>query len=463
MKLTSISEKVLLAVSIVLTLIGAYLIHLQRPSFWLDEVFSMRFSGDFKGHLPYFWTKETNMWLYYFLLLVWQQLGQSEFVIRSFSVLLAAASIIQVYSLGKSMEEDQAALFSLILLSVNSFFLRYAQEARSYMLFTFLSILSMHAFYVILKNPTDRRYKIIFIFSSIAMVYSHLFGCLIIFVQGILYIINPFKRISLLLMGGLFLSICLGISPLLFAAQSAHMVDWIRRPQFADLINIFTDYSGGNILLCGLTLGVLVHSLFNFIKKKKYAGDRGWNFIFLCGWSFLPVLISFSYSHISKPVFLDRYVLMCVPPFLFAVCMALGDIQRKYVSQFLFFILVIGSGMAFGSSLRQPENNEDWRTIVRSIVDRASGGEKIRITPDYNWIPFSYYYDRSGKDLGLSWRDFDPDAKYERFWLICQDRVYSDFDWAESKIKIYEQKNYRIVYKERIGTIYIAQFELRKA
>ena len=89
---------------------------------------------DWFNFLRILWRREMNMVLYYLLLRGWLHLGDSVAFIRGLSVIFAVAAIPAIFLLGRKLLGTRFGLVSALLLSVNAFQVRYAQEARSYSL-----------------------------------------------------------------------------------------------------------------------------------------------------------------------------------------------------------------------------------------------------------------------------------------------------------------------------------------
>ena len=85
-----------------------------------------------------------NMTLYYFLLRAWIHLGDSEFVVRSLSVLFGVLTIPAVYFLAARLFDRPTGLTSAALLSVHSFHIHWSQETRAYTLLTLLLVLATY-------------------------------------------------------------------------------------------------------------------------------------------------------------------------------------------------------------------------------------------------------------------------------------------------------------------------------
>src|SRR5882724_8289427 len=90
---TSLALLVLVAASAVLRFL-----FLVRKPFWFDEAFSVEVARiDWRNFLHLLWWREANMSLYYVLLRLWLNFsghsGQSEYFIRSLSVMAAVATV----------------------------------------------------------------------------------------------------------------------------------------------------------------------------------------------------------------------------------------------------------------------------------------------------------------------------------------------------------------------------------
>ena len=122
---------------------GLRLAGLTAKPFWFDECFSVEVARiDWRNFLHLLWWREANMTLYYLLLRAWLHFGQSEFYIRSLSVVIAVATIPAIYWLARLLYGQRVALIAAALFTFNAYNVRYAQEARSYALFMLLATLS---------------------------------------------------------------------------------------------------------------------------------------------------------------------------------------------------------------------------------------------------------------------------------------------------------------------------------
>jgi uncharacterized membrane protein len=170
---------------VILTSVTAILsfLFLQSKSFWYDEVISVAIA---RSDWSSFWYVvshyEVNMSLYYFLLHLWANLGQSEFFLRSLSVIFSILTIPAIYLLGSRLFDKRVALLSALLMSFNAFFIRYAQEARSYSLLLLLATLSSYLFVSAVRKSSKKVWAAYIIVNALAM-YAHVFIIFVILAQ----------------------------------------------------------------------------------------------------------------------------------------------------------------------------------------------------------------------------------------------------------------------------------------
>src|SRR3989344_6087225 len=132
-----------------------------NQSFWLDEAaqviestrpFSQQFNIASDFHPP----------LYHLMLHLWLKMGTSEWFARLPSVLFGVLSVFFLYQIGRILFDYKTAVAGAILTSFSAYHIWYSQEARPYILFTFLSLIST---YFLLKKQWIRY----FVFSLFCM------------------------------------------------------------------------------------------------------------------------------------------------------------------------------------------------------------------------------------------------------------------------------------------------------
>ncbi len=236
------------------TALGAVLqLHaITAKSFWLDEGSSITMSQlDWFNFLRILWRREMNMMLYYLLLRGWLHLGDSVAWIRGLSVVFAVAAIPAIFFLGRKMLGTRFGLVSALLLSVNAFQVRYAQEARSYSLLVLLLIISTYFFVSGIESGRRRDWNWYIVASSLA-IYAHFFAVLVV--------VSHWVALRLMARAGSVASrpdirpqfrrsarlIALWTAPIwiFIATTGAGPIAWIPRPGLGDIVGLLKKLSG---------------------------------------------------------------------------------------------------------------------------------------------------------------------------------------------------------------------------
>ena len=239
---------------VAITALGAVLqLHaITAKSLWLDEGSSITMARlDWFNLLRILWRREMNMVLYYLLLRGWLHLGDSVAFIRGLSVIFAVAAIPATFLLGRKMLGTRIGLVSALLLSVNAFQVRYAQEARSYSLLVLLVIISTYCFITAVETGRKRDWNWYIVASSLA-IYAHFFAVLVVVAHWVAIRIMSrtgalasqndsraqFRRAARLT--------ALWTAPIwiFIATTGAGPIAWIPRPGLSDIIGLLKKLSG---------------------------------------------------------------------------------------------------------------------------------------------------------------------------------------------------------------------------
>jgi mannosyltransferase len=131
---------------ILLPIITVYLVFafygIGRQGFWEDEYNSVWRVTASRHPI---W-KDGHGFLYFALLSVWIQLGTSELVLRSLSVLLGTVAVCLTYVLTSTLTDRRTAIFGTVLFATSPFLIWYSQEARYITLMLGATLLAMYTF-----------------------------------------------------------------------------------------------------------------------------------------------------------------------------------------------------------------------------------------------------------------------------------------------------------------------------
>jgi len=357
--------------------------------FWFDECFSAELARISRANFLYLlWWREANMSLYYLLLRLWMHFGQSEFFIRSLSVVIGAATVPAVYWLAAMLYDRRVAWISSALLAFNAFSVRYSQEARSYALFTLLAALSSGYMIAFLREPSRGR-RSGYLIASILAVYAHFYALLLVGAQWIA--LRLLKRRdagdesgkAANELSSAWKVIGLGVLPLLvFVAKTgAGPIRWIHRPGLRDLIQFCEHMAGSTTVLLPLVYIVVCLAAIVPFGKRLLTGGPDWQtwrvqflLIWLIGPPVLTVLLSF-----ARPVFLARYMIFCAPALVILAAAGLARLPRSgmQITATAAVLTVSCQAVSFVYAHDFDDERDASGAVTQFILDHAQPGDAI--------------------------------------------------------------------------------------
>jgi len=435
-------------------------------SLWRDEASSALVA---KMDWPALWRviapDDANSGLYYMLLHWWTRFGTGEGTIRALSAVLVVASVPLVYALGRRLFGDAHGAFAALLFSVNAFVIRYGQEARGYALVLFLVSAASLLFIRAIELPSGRRWVAFAVFGALS-VYGHFFAGLVMAAHAAYAAAAaatgriPWRRVV-----PAFSLMALLVSPLLVPVSTVSHLNWLEQPALGDLVGAFNDLAGAGgapllvayFLACCLAVGAAGLAgrsrltLSAMPEPPPQSGSASaksaaWRLGFLVAWLFVPVMGSFAFSVLAKPVFTPRFLIVALPALVLigaaGVASLRSPVARATGVVFLVALSLRGVGAWFTGYPK-----ENWRDATAYVIGRAEPGDAIAFHSAGTRAPFEYYLaalgaerraprparpadpwgqlDPLGSDStsGLpAWLDGAP-ADSPRVWLVLKYRV----------------------------------------
>jgi len=426
--------------------------NIGAESVWYDEAFSVKFSkvsalAQIKWILQGGGGYEPNPPLYFILLHFWARLlGYSEFSIRLLSACLGSLSIVAIYALGKLLFTRRAGLVAALILAVSVFHIQFSQEARTYSLTAFLTIIT---FYSLVKIANHRSvwWSLSYIASTLLMLYSHYYGLFILIAQNIFCLTLFFRygkagqiRVGrwVILQTIVILSFLPGIVHLFRIKDSMQKAFWIEAPTLERLGNYLIQYSGSIYLLIVFTFFALVCVIgANRISRLKVLSNvfaanedknhdpsigSGQKVYLLALWFALPILAPFLISVISTPMFVGRYAIGATLPFYLLASRGVDCLRSKYSVLAVGLIIVAVSILNLTGFYRIPYKHQ-WREVMDVIERNSASGDIIVIFPAYEDISAKYYKTRDDLKL-IPMADTFPiltDLGKNRVWVVTHE------------------------------------------
>jgi mannosyltransferase len=436
---------------------------LAAKPFWFDECFSTELARiGWRSFLHLLWWREANMSFYYVLLRGWMGLvpasAQSEFFIRSLSVLFSLAALPAIHWLAGLLHSRRAGFAAAALLAFNAFDIRYAQEARSYSLVVLLATLSSGFFVAYLRKP-QRRTRLAYVVVSALAVYTHFYALLLFVAHGLaLQCFGLPEEIPQdtreAIRRGLrrsWISIGIAILPLLvfIAKTGAGPIRWIPRPDVFS-VTTFAIYATDGLPVIYLFAALIgaVPLARNLLARNQKWRAWSWQFLMLC--LLFPIVLTLALSF-ARPVFLPRYMIFCLPALLILVAGGLASMRPAWLSAVCVFITLALSArmIPYVYSHDFDDERDSCATAANFILDHSQPGDAIVFHIAEARIPYEFFRSaRAGENTaspafsrqlgpeilfpnhgaGLSYRDFTgkpaPDMllavanNHPRLWVM---------------------------------------------
>ncbi len=404
-----------------LILFAAALVYLHRlgeRSLWLDEATSVSLAN--QGWKDFFieaWTTQGNMILYHLLLRGWVHLGDNEFALRSLSVLFGLLNIAVIYVLGRRFFSEKTGLASAALLAVHSFHIRYAQEARGYTILLFLLMLSTYFFLRLSESPGVKKYRSAYVLISALAIYTHVFAGLVLAAQWFSLGWARARKIGLKEMVG---RIAVFTAPMTIyvLAHGTKPIDWIPRPSAAFVLLTIHRLVGGFVsrfptpaagkALLGVYAACWVLALAGVLDLRRVKPPRqrdGLPVKLVALWLTFPFVFTLIASLI-KPLFLDRYLIICVPAAVLLAAQGMTTLDRvPRLRTWLFAgVLTVAIGLSLWGTRQYFASlgliGSDWRSATRYILARQHSGDAA-IFFRAGTQPFLYYVQQERERHGV--------------------------------------------------------------
>lgn len=420
-------------------------------SFWLDEsiqaltakksLFDIIFNNTADFHPP----------LSYIISHYWIMFGESETWLRLLPVTFGVGTIYLIYLIGKELFNKKVGIIASLLLSLAPYHIYYSQEFRMYSMITFFVCLSMYAFSKMINGPVSHKYSLLFIITSLAIIYTHYLGGFVFIVQYLYLIL--FKRnlarsfLSYFFVVGLgfliwlpifYQQISLGVSADNFLPGWSQMLSlslYLAIPLlFVKFIIGRIDFINSLVYLIIIIISFLPFFSIPYILKNKLKEKH---LILLLFWLFIPMLLTFIISF-KLPMFQPFRLLFIMPAFILIVAYAITLINKfnNYLLAAIIFVFLFCNCLFF---FNQNFLREDWRGAVSYLKSQENivvinawpetfapivlYGRELKVVSGVNKIPAEKEFVKMRLDL-VSERDIyylsylsqltDPDKNIEK-------------------------------------------------
>ena len=418
---------------------GLSLLFLGDRSLWIDEGSSIYFARDAASMWQKLAHREANMWFYYLLLNLWLRLGDSEAIVRGLSALCATAAIPLIYVLGRRLFGSRAGAIASLLLASNSYFIRYAQEARGYTLLVLLAALSSYFFVRAVDEDARGGWVGHGVATGLA-IYTHFFAALVYLAQMITAALAgkmAWRWRGLALSTAIIAAFLVPIP--LFQPLAHGQIEWVQPLTAQHLFRFFLQIIGGSRALLLLYLVFWVLALASAARKpaESTSSRERWRYLFVSAWILVPVAVATVFSLLVKPVFVDRYLIGSLGAMVLLAGAGIARLQPRWLCVPVLLLFLYGSARCLDRWYSR-NAGDDWRSTTAYVLSQAHPGDGAVFYVPAGKRCFDYYRGRLGGsaspttlELALETEvDQKPDiqaglqplsslpAAYERVWLF---------------------------------------------
>ena len=393
---------------------------LSNQSLWYDELATWnRAILPFSDMIDDLLMNRKHLPTYFIIMRIWALLGDSELILRYFSVVSGTIAVAAIYLLGKQIDGRKLGLISALFLSISPFHIWYSQEARMYALTGTLVLLATYFFVRLLRR--DRWLEWIgYVLMMVLAVYSH-YLALFILAAHYAFLALHYRRLKMFFRKWIAAAaaICL-----MFAIWGAYIMltgglggapFWIQSARWYEPLMTLLVFSAGPTISPNNPLFYVILAVFFLAAGIAYR-RYGWRLPqdqadqkrfqqalkarLLVFWLFVPVLLVFLISldlpiPQKRSIYMDRYLLFALPGLLLLSAWGLLTIAHKPSKR---WILVVAIGLALlvsAVTLRNLYSNpefarDNWRQALASVDAQARTDDVILGRPDHS-LPLAYY------------------------------------------------------------------------
>lgn len=359
---------------LVIVVIIAFILRLiaLSQSLWLDETTSARVVSEYSYQqiIQKFSPTDFHPPLYYLLLKLWTSIfGLSEISLRFPSIIFSLLTGLLIYLIGKKMHSKELGFWASVFFLFNPLVVYYSQEARMYIMATFLLTTSFYYFLKISNLKSKIILNTIFfsLFSSLS--FLTFYGSLFFIITILIYLLFK-KRYKYFFISFLFLLFSFLItSPLLYQQfsnaqkQLVIVLNWqqvLGKANIKNLLLIFLKFSFGRISFHPKVIYYLISGLWTvFIFYYAFVGgfkNKRLFFFFTA-----PIILGLIFSFFT-PLFSYFRFLYLLP--IFSLFLSYGVKKRRLrliiISGFVILSLVYLLNPVF--------HREDWKKLSQHLT-----------------------------------------------------------------------------------------------
>jgi mannosyltransferase len=301
---------------------------------------------------------------------------------------------------GSSLDDEDVcgiAALCALLLAVNLVTIKYSREARMYSLVLALAVAQVWLFIRALRLGGVANYIAVAPVTA-ATIAANVTALPMLAPEGIwvLYLIarrpseQQRRRPANAWCTGAAVAMGVGaLAPVLYVflgygrqALEAGKWNWLKTPPFWAPVSLFNKATGS----VAFPVMVALAAVGIWRARRKAAGPVAFALL----WMWVPAVVVVAASFALRPMFLERYVIYCFPPFFILVALGiweLGSDGARIVGAVLAVALALGHVYAYA---RKPHDVQ-WREAAKVAAASLRPGDTVAVMPAYAVEVVRYY------------------------------------------------------------------------
>jgi len=400
---------------------GLRIFRLANQSYWWDELSTVgRSAISMSEMLKNLINNTTHMPLYFTLMQGWASLGESEFILRYFSVIMGVLTVALIARTGRFIGGWPVGIGAALLLAISPFNIWYSQEARMYSLVAF-SILAANWFILRILHGGGRNHWIGYAVAMFISLYSHYLTVFILIAHYVFFSLHyridkRLLRQWLLFGGAVGLLYGLWIAAILLNGGFRNApIGWIpaarwSQPFFTLLsLGIGPTINPANPLVyivLMIYLIALVYGFFTYFRSTSpgigITPERRqmMTYRLLLLWLFLPIALVYLIS-LDLPIpekrslYMDRYLITCLPALILLGAWGLATISKiprwRWVLPAGIVLITIITATSLRNLYFDPLYARDnWRQAMEYMAENWQQDDIYLVKPSQTIVAYHY-------------------------------------------------------------------------
>ncbi|WP_254447969.1 glycosyltransferase family 39 protein [Ruegeria arenilitoris] len=366
------------------------LFHLGSESLWNDELASWAFSKvDSLGQVIELTKRDVHPPVYQVFLYFWIKLaGDTEIALRLPAAIAGVWAVAFLLLLGRRLYTPQVAGLSALLLAVSWTPIYYSQEGRAYSLLMLGAIATSYYWVKVFFETRYcgqkvRPYDVVCLAVwSVAMVYLHYFGVLLVGIQvlGAFFIGWRHRELQLSAFA-LSLVVLISFAPWVpvMLSHSGKEMSHLAAPNSWAALQDFMKFAFDrtNAFSVIPVLAILSFPVLLWTQKTPEGPEvsgfvANYRDLLLVLWFVLPFLMALVISHLITPVWHKRNLIIVVPPIYLMVAASIWSLPKRSVTTVLSVLVLLSAFYSVGFKGRYYSKTKktQFREAIEFVCER---------------------------------------------------------------------------------------------